>query len=143
MAKILVVIHRSIVEGLLQLAREMHPKEIILLLRGKVKGQKLLVEEALIPPFAIPGIGFSSFPLQTLPMDFSIIGTAHSHPSGILHPSTRDLNRFYGKIMLIIAYPYDLEGCFAIFDGNGNLVNCEIIDRDGNQSCHSNNVFNK
>ncbi|MBS7610063.1 hypothetical protein KEJ19_05805 [Candidatus Bathyarchaeota archaeon] len=90
-----------------------------------------MIEEALIPPFAIHGMGFSEFHRQILPMDFSIIGTAHSHPS------IRDLNSFYGRIMLIMAYPYDSQESLAVFDAKGKLLNYEIVDYDEN-SCNSN-----
>jgi proteasome lid subunit RPN8/RPN11 len=62
-----------------------------------------------------------------LPIDFSIVGTMHSHPSGALRPSTTDLNHFYGKIMIITAYPYRSEQDIIVLDGEGNNVNYEII----------------
>ena len=46
--------------------------------------------------------GSSHFNPYFLPIDFSIIGTVHSHPSGVLKPSIADLNHGYGKIMLIM-----------------------------------------
>jgi proteasome lid subunit RPN8/RPN11 len=128
MVKDPVVIDRSVVKGLLSYAKDQHPKEAILLLRGRFMRGKLVVEEVLIPPLAIHGKGFSGFPLQTLPMDFSIIGTVHSHPSGILNPSPEDLNRFYGRIMLIVAYPYDSERDVAIFDGKGRPIKYDVVD---------------
>jgi len=63
-----------------------------------------------------------------LPIDFSIIGTAHSHPSGVLRPSPADMNRFYGRIMIIAAYPYRSERDIAVFNGEGKTVQYEIIN---------------
>jgi len=110
----------------LEYARTCHPREGVLLLRGRVDEGRVLVEEVEVPPFSVHGLGFSSFPLHMLPIDFSIVGTAHSHPSGILRPSITDLNRFYGRIMVIVAYPYASERHIAVFDRKGNLIRHEI-----------------
>lgn len=93
-------------KGLLDYAREMHPREVLLLLRGERRGENLLVKDFLIPPFNVQGEGFASFSPWFLPLDASIYGTVHSHPSGSLTPSPEDYNHFYGRIMIIVAYPY-------------------------------------
>jgi proteasome lid subunit RPN8/RPN11 len=104
-----------------------HPKESILLLKGKTYKQTIVVTEIQIPPLATHGSTFSSFPLSRLPIDFSVIGVAHSHPSGALHPSVTDLNKFYGKLMLITAYPYQTEQNIMILNRQGNSLNYKII----------------
>lgn len=126
-----VLVKRSVVDSILSYAKMCHPKEGILLLRGKAKGDVIRVEEVLIPPLSIRGDGFSSFPLHMLPLDLSIIGVAHSHPSGILAPSTADLNNFYGRIMIIAAYPYASEKNMIIIDGKGKKVDYRIIEGRG------------
>jgi len=63
-----------------------------------------------------------------LPLDFSIVGTAHSHPSGVLMPSTSDLNNFYGRIMIIVAYPYKSEADLIVIDRRGERLNYELIE---------------
>jgi proteasome lid subunit RPN8/RPN11 len=62
-----------------------------------------------------------------LPIDFSIIGVAHSHPSGALKPSTTDLNKFYGRIMVIIAYPYQTQQDIAVFNREGKPLKYEVL----------------
>ena len=118
---------RSVIEGLLSYARGSHPREGILLLRGKVSREKIVVDDTLIAPLATSGQRFSSFPLYMLPIDFSIVGVAHSHPSGILAPSVEDLNHFYGRIMVIIAFPYQSEQDIAVFNKAGEKVKFETI----------------
>ena len=122
-----VSIERQVIESVLDYAKACHPKEGILLLRGKSRKGKTIIEEVVIPPLSVRGSGFSNFPLHMLPIDFSIVGTMHSHPSGALRPSTTDLNHFYGKIMIITAYPYRSEQDIIVLDGEGNNVNYEII----------------
>jgi len=117
----------SVINSLLSYARGSHPNEGILLLRGKVSKDEIMVKEVVIPPLATHGEGFSSFPLHMLPLDLSIIGTAHSHPSGVLKPSLEDLAHFYSRIMVIIAYPYSTEKNIAVFDKEGNMIKYSII----------------
>jgi proteasome lid subunit RPN8/RPN11 len=104
-----------------------YPQESILLLRGKVEKHKIIVNDTYIPPLATHGNTFSTFPLHMLPIDFSIMGIAHSHPSGVLHPSLTDLNKFYGRIMLITAYPYRSENDIAIFDRKGKKIKFNVL----------------
>ncbi len=104
-----------------------YPREGVLLLKGKTRKEAIIVEEVLIPPFAVRGRGFSNFPLYSLPIDFSIIGSAHSHPSGILRPSVTDLNQFYGVLMMITSYPYGSERNIAIFDRDGKSIPFDIL----------------
>lgn len=122
-----VLIERAVVDSILSYAQMLHPREAVLLLRGRADEHRIVVNDTLIPPLATHGDAFSTFPLYTLPIDFSIVGVAHSHPSGVLRPSVTDLNKFYGRIMIITAYPYKSEKDMAIFDREGKALKCEFI----------------
>ena len=121
------IIKRSVIDSILSYAKIAHPKEGVLLLHGKLSRKAILIDEVVIPPFAIHGQDFSEFPLSMLPSGLSMIGVAHSHPNGILEPSTQDLNHFYGRLMVITAYPYESETDLAVFDGKGNPVQYEMV----------------
>lgn len=123
-----VYVKRSVIRSILEYASACHPKEGVLLLRGKVDRKGIWIEEVELPPLSIHGVGFSSFRADMLPIDLSIIGTAHSHPSGVLRPSITDLNKFYGRVMIIAAYPYRTEKDLAVFDGEGKQIGYKIID---------------
>ena len=114
-------IDRQVLDAMLHLAREQHPHEVILLLRGVAKKDDIRISELLLPPFASAGTGFAEFPLHMLPIDFTIVGTAHSHPSGSATPSTQDLNNFYSRVMVILAYPYR-ESDAAAFNSRGESI---------------------
>jgi len=122
-----IFVARAVVDSILSYARMLHPRESILLLKGKVDKHRLLINDVQIPPLATHGRTFSSFPLHTLPIDFSVMGVAHSHPSGALRPSITDLNKFYGRIMLITAYPYQTEQNMAIFDREGKPLKYVVL----------------
>jgi len=121
-----VTVQREIFEMILESARRLHPKETILLLRGKASKNEINVSEVLIPPLATYGRGFSAFPTHMLPMDFSIIGTAHSHPSGNPTPSIEDLNHSMGKIILIVAYPYSRKEDVVTYNRDGSKLLLQV-----------------
>ena len=121
-----ITMKRTLVDGILAYSRDMHPREILLLLRG-AKNDGFQIDEFVIPPSAIHGLGFSTFQPDMIPFDLSILGTVHSHPSGGLRPSAYDLNHFYGRIMMIVAYPYSSIEDIAIYDGRGRAVPFKII----------------
>jgi proteasome lid subunit RPN8/RPN11 len=118
-----VIIKKEALQLFLDICKNIHPRENIMLIRGKIKNNIIEINEFLIPPFSTYGDNFSSFPLFMLPFDLSIIGIAHSHPSGNSNPSTEDLNNFYGKIMIISSYPYD---SIAIYDRKVKKLPYEI-----------------
>ncbi|OGD54809.1 hypothetical protein A3K80_01305 [Candidatus Bathyarchaeota archaeon RBG_13_38_9] len=127
MNKIL-IINQSVLDSILSYAKMAYPKESILILQGKTTKKSIEVNEVIIPPFATHGQGFSSFSPFMLPISFSIVGVAHSHPSGVLLPSTYDLNHVYGKFMIIVVYPFETEDNIAVFNKDGNQIQFEIAD---------------
>ena len=104
-----------------EFAKNNHPNEIIVLLRGKREDDNIHITDWLLPPFGTGGDGFATFPTHMLPIDFTIMGTAHSHPSGRLTPSAMDLNNFYGRVMMIIGPPYDQPRA-AAYHKNGEQI---------------------
>lgn len=118
---------RSAVDSMLSYSKAAHPEEGILLLRGKVRKDAIFVVQVIIPPLATQGKAFSSFPLHLLPIDASVVGVAHSHPSGSVQPSLEDLNNFYGRLMVIIGYPYESEADIGVFNAEGNSARFTVI----------------
>ena len=121
-----IFIKKHIVDTILILAKDNYPREVVLLLRGRANQESISVRDFLIPPLAILGSSFAEFPAHLLPIDFSIVGTAHSHPSGILFPSLGDLNNFYGRIMIIFAHPFTLKHV-AAFNYEGEKLSLKVI----------------
>jgi len=117
-----VTIPREILVMLLESARTLHPKETIFLLRGKATKNSMIISELIIPPAATYGRGFSTFPMHMLPMDFSIVGTVHSHPSGSLAPSFEDLNNSMGRVIIIVAFPYQGIENIAAYNRDGKRL---------------------
>ena len=123
-----ITIQNHVVTSILTYAQMAYPQEGILLLRGKTKKDKIVIENVVIPPAADHGNDFSSFPVFMLPMDYSIIGVAHSHPSGSNLPSDEDLNNFYGKLMAIVKFPFRSEKDIAIYGREGVTLPFDVVD---------------
>jgi proteasome lid subunit RPN8/RPN11 len=118
---------KPVVDSILSHALDMYPREAILLLRGKKRNDEMLIDEIVIPPLATHGVRFSAFPSFMLPMDLRIMGVSHSHPSGNPRPSVQDLNHIYGRIMVIVAYPFQSYSDIAVFDKDGNRLPWQLI----------------
>jgi proteasome lid subunit RPN8/RPN11 len=124
-----VSIDHELLQTIFEGARRLYPRETILLLRGKKKKNHITVSELVIPPLANYGQGFAQIRLHMLPMDFSIVGTAHSHPSGNLTPSPADLNHFVGLILMIVGFPFKDEKNVAIYNRAGEKLTLQVTKK--------------
>lgn len=121
------VVSRELLQDMLELARNAHPNETIFLLRGKREKHKFVLEEILIPPLAVGGPYYSFFDPYVLPVDFSILGVGHSHPTGDLRLSVTDLNKGYGLLTLVLAFPYRDERDVAVYDSDGRKLELLVV----------------
>jgi proteasome lid subunit RPN8/RPN11 len=112
----------SIFEG----AKRLYPRETILLLRGKKVKDVVRIVDLVVPPLATYGHGFANYQLHLLPMDFSLVGTVHSHPSGNITPSDVDFNHFFGRILMIVGFPYASEQNVAVYNTYGEKLPLQV-----------------
>jgi proteasome lid subunit RPN8/RPN11 len=127
MAKsVTVSLSAELLDAIFEGARRLYPRETILLLRGKKSKDSVKVLELVVPPLATYGHGFADVPLHMLPMDFSIVGTVHSHPSGNLAPSDVDFNHFFGRILMIVGFPFAGEQNVAVYNSRGERLPLHI-----------------
>jgi proteasome lid subunit RPN8/RPN11 len=117
-ADVTVSISQELLQAIFEGARRLYPRETILLLRGEKKKNLIKISELVVPPLATYGRSFTNIPLHMLPIDFSIVGTVHSHPSGNLTPSIADLNHFFGSILMIVGFPFADERNVAVYNRN-------------------------
>jgi proteasome lid subunit RPN8/RPN11 len=125
-----VSISREALEFIFISAKELYPKETVLLLRGKKKKDTIYITDLLVPPLATYGYGFANLPFHMLPMDFSIMGLVHSHPSGNKSASDVDTNNFYGRIMMIAGYPYETKQDIVAYNSDGEKIPITITDEE-------------
>jgi proteasome lid subunit RPN8/RPN11 len=116
----------ELLDAIFEGAKRLYPRETILLLRGKKSKDVIRVLELVVPPLATYGRGFANVPLHMLPMDFSIVGSVHSHPSGNLAPSDVDFNHFFGRVLMIVGFPFAGAKNVAVYNSNGEKLQLQI-----------------
>jgi len=118
----------ELLEPIFEGAKRLYPKETFLLLRGKKSKKEIRVIDLVVPPLAVYGYGFANLPFYMLPMDFSVVGTVHSHPSGNINPSNVDLNHFFGRVLMIVGFPFSNAQNVAVYDSKGERVSFQVTD---------------
>ncbi|MCW3996029.1 MAG: Mov34/MPN/PAD-1 family protein [Candidatus Bathyarchaeota archaeon] len=123
------VIHMpsNILDAIYAGAKELYPRESFLLLRGKKRKGIISITDLVLAPFAVHGEGFANFNPYLFGGDYSLVGTVHSHPSGNISPSHTDLNYFFGRVLMIVGYPYEGKNCVAAYDSNGDKLPIEVV----------------
>lgn len=118
-------IYKKTLNMIMESAKEAHPNEFAAGMR-EIDG---VISELILVPGTIAGPTSALLKLHSLPIDYSIIGIAHSHPSPSLSPSQEDLNMFgrYGRVHIIAGVPYDLTSWQA-YDYNGDKLDLEVIE---------------
>ena len=122
-----VLVESELLAEMLMFAKERHPKEAILMLRGKVNKDSITITDYLFPPFATTNSISASYPIHMLPIDFSIVGTIHSHPSGSLQLSAQDMNHVYGRISMVMGFPYGL-GDVAAYNKQAERLSLRVTN---------------
>ena len=120
-------IKESTLEFILESAKSSYPNEFGGFLRVSLD-EKDTINEIVIIPGTISGDSHAIFQLNMLPIDFSIVGTVHSHPSISFHPSDADIFLFrkYGKVHIVVAYPYSSTS-WKSYNHNGEEIDMKVI----------------
>jgi proteasome lid subunit RPN8/RPN11 len=126
--KLTVLMSAKLLDSIFEGAKRLYPKETILLLRGKKNKSMIHVLDLVVPPLAVYGYSFANLPFHSLPIDFSIVGTVHSHPSGNISPSSVDLNHFFGRVLMIVGFPFANSQNVAVYDSNGEKLQLQITN---------------
>ena len=115
---------RKTLRMILEASKDTYPKEFAAILRA----EEGIITELLLLPGTISGDVHATFRLHMLPVDFSVVGTVHSHPSGNYHPSDADRNLFshFGRVHIIAGSPY-AETTWQAYDHNGMPRPLEIV----------------
>lgn len=119
-------IKNSVLKLILEASKDSHPLEFAALLRAKYN---VIYELILIP--TVTGTRSAVYYFHQKPIDFSIVGTVHSHPSGSLIPSEDDVLIFsrFGDVHIIVGYPY-AEKCWKAYNRSCEEISIEVIYDD-------------
>jgi len=126
-----VQIPQDIMDAIYAGAKQLYPRESFLLLRGKSKKGVITIIDLVLAPFAAHGRGEVHFNPYMFSGDFTLVGTVHSHPSGNISPSNVDMNYFFGRILMIVGYPFEGRGCVAAYNCKAERLTVEITAPTG------------
>ncbi|MCJ2669193.1 MAG: Mov34/MPN/PAD-1 family protein [Thermoplasmata archaeon] len=118
-------IKKETIEMILEASRDVYPNEFGAILRA----EEGVITEIMLLPGTLSGSRSAIFQLHMLPIDFTVVGTVHSHPSGSISPSGADVALFqkFGYIHIITGVPFN-EGSWRAFDLYGEPVDLEVVD---------------
>jgi proteasome lid subunit RPN8/RPN11 len=108
----------------MEASRDSYPMEF----GAFLKAEKEIIYEIVILPGTIQGDHHTIFQLYNKPIDFSIVGSIHSHPSGVALPSDADVNMFSntGSIHIIVANPYRISD-YQAFNRKAEKIDLKIL----------------
>jgi proteasome lid subunit RPN8/RPN11 len=117
-------IARKTLRMILGASRDMYPLEFGAVLRA----EEGTITELILVPGTVSGKRHAIFQLHTLPADFAVVGTVHSHPSGVYEPSDEDRALFnkFGGIHIIVGYPYQ-ENTWAAWTNKGERALLKVV----------------
>ena len=117
-------IERDVLDLILEASKSTYPKEFA----GALRARNDVITELILVPGTFSSYAGAMLQFHTLPIDRSVVGTIHSHPSPIPYPSAQDLALFdrWGRIHIIVAAPFN-ERSWRAFDGRGEEVPLEVI----------------
>jgi proteasome lid subunit RPN8/RPN11 len=118
-------IRRSALDLLLQSGKTSLPKEF----GGVLRAYDGVITEVMVLPGTEQGARAAIFKFYMLPVDHSVVGTAHSHPSGVYWPSAADLELFdrFGRIHIICCNPFKPNDWQA-YDPRGRVRELEVVE---------------
>jgi proteasome lid subunit RPN8/RPN11 len=120
---------RRLLDSALACGSSALPNEFGGILRSDEPG---VITDLLLLPGTTAGHRHANFQLYMLPVDLSVVGTVHSHPSGALHPSDADVTLFrhWGRRHLILGRPFT-QGCWRAYDHGGEEIHLDVVEGSG------------
>ena len=118
-------VRRSVLGLVYEAAKGSHPREFGATLRAEGD----TVTEVILVPGMLGGDRHAILPLNALPIDLTIVGTVHSHPTPNATPSDADLQLFrhFGHTHIICGYPYN-DRTWRAYDQAGRAIELAVVD---------------
>lgn len=109
---------------IMEASKDSYPMEFGAMLKAE---HEVIYEIAMLPG-TVQGDHHTIMWMWNKPIDFTIIGSVHSHPSGVIRPSDADLNMFSntGPIHMIVGYPYRPSD-YKFFNRKGEQINVTVL----------------
>ena len=117
-------IHKNTLDLLLAMGQGSHPREFAALLSA----ESGIISDIHLIPGSIGGEASAQVPFEMVPLNLKIIGSAHSHPNGMILPSDADIRFFSvsGSRHIIVGTPYGPDD-WRCFYPDGTPVTLEVV----------------
>lgn len=118
-------IRKKVLKMIMAASKSSYPNEFGAILRA----EKGVITELMLLPGTESGESAALFRLHMLPVDLTVAGTVHSHPSGSCRPSGADLDLFakFGWVHIIVCEPYDKHSWQA-YTPAGEPRDLKVVD---------------
>jgi len=123
---VMYLVKKDAADMVMHAAKNAYPKEFIGLLGSRMENN--IIDELILIP-AVYGENSSFIYSEYKPIERNIIGSVHSHPCPSNSPSAEDIHSFpkFGKIHLIIAYPFNINN-IKMFDNKGKEIKFKVVE---------------
>jgi proteasome lid subunit RPN8/RPN11 len=121
-------IQKNVLALLLQIGQDSFPNEFL----AQLLHTNGIIDDISIIPGTITGPASAYIRDDVRPIMLDLAGTAHSHPNGVLRPSSTDIRsfaKFGGQCHLILGPPFSFDSWKA-FHADGSLRTLDIIEDD-------------
>ncbi len=117
-------IHVELIDAFNEAARSTYPDEFLCMLRA----DDGIISELIFVPGTVYGESHSFMNEWMAPVDFSLVGTVHSHPGYSNQPSDADLQYFanYGGVHVITCMPFD-RNSWKAYNSSGVQLDLELF----------------
>lgn len=117
-------IEREVLDLIIESARNAHPNEFA----GALRAEGGVITTVLLVPGTVQGSRHAILRMNELPIDRTVVGVVHSHPSNSARPSQADLMLFgqHGHTHIIIHHPYTVD-TWLCWNHRGERVKLDVI----------------
>lgn len=115
---------RKTLRMILEASRDIYPREFGAFLRA----EEGVITELVMIPGTVSGRRHAIFQTWMLPANVGVVGTVHSHPSGVVQPSDEDRMLFsnFGGLHIIVGHPYT-EDRWAAWTSHGEPYDLRVV----------------
>lgn len=120
---------KSVRRGVLEMAAEAAKASMPQEFASMLKVEKGVITELVLIPGTIQGDRHAIFQFHMLPVDRTIKGTLHSHPSPHPYPSDADFELFerHGMIHIILGTPFGPDD-WRVYDHKGTPTRLQVVE---------------
>ncbi|MEA4976955.1 MAG: Mov34/MPN/PAD-1 family protein [Methanomassiliicoccaceae archaeon] len=117
-------IYIELVDAFNDAASSTYPEEFLSMMRE----DDGIISELILIPGTVYGDSHSFLNDWMAPVDFSLVGTVHSHPGYSNEPSDDDLQYFanYGGVHIITCMPFD-RNSWKAYNSRGEQLDLELF----------------